>query len=66
MSSLQSMRGNLGRIGRSRNRDAAVALAAAIATSGVASVADGIIMRAETEKLVEDIKRSVGLLRRHL
>jgi hypothetical protein len=23
-------------------------------------------MRAETEKLVEDIKRSVGLLRRHL
>jgi hypothetical protein len=24
------------------------------------------IMRAETEKLVEDIKRSIGLLRRHL
>jgi hypothetical protein len=23
-------------------------------------------MRAETEKLVEDIKRSIGLLRRHL
>jgi hypothetical protein len=26
----------------------------------------GINMRAETEKLVEDIKRSIGLLRRHL
>jgi hypothetical protein len=25
-----------------------------------------IFMRAETEKLVEDIKRSIGLLRRHL
>jgi hypothetical protein len=24
------------------------------------------VMRAETEKLVEDIKRSIGLLRRHL
>jgi hypothetical protein len=24
------------------------------------------VMRAETEKLVEDIKQSVGLLRRHL
>jgi hypothetical protein len=27
---------------------------------------NGRIMRAETEKVVEEIKRSVGLLRRHL
>jgi len=31
-----------------------------------ASAADRDIMRAEVERLVEEIKQSVGLLRRHL
>jgi hypothetical protein len=40
--------------------------AAAAATSAPYIKSENESMRAETEKLVEDIKRSVGLLRRHL
>jgi hypothetical protein len=53
-----------------RNRVASVASAPAdryIGSGRTGIAADGqTLMRAEIEKLVEEIKQSVGLLRRHL
>jgi hypothetical protein len=57
--------------GLAAGRKAWVALTAAnryigIATAILPGTTTGQEMRAETEKLVEDIRQSVGLLRRHL
>jgi hypothetical protein len=38
----------------------------ASAVTSLATIAAESIMRAEVERLVEEIKQSVGLLRRHL